>query len=144
MGSLRVSSKSEIRLRLGGLNNVRQPHGHRYIHHTHLGLQLNAWDVMGTTKRSPENEPNPKTMAGLTLLRLRSVNGIGSMMISFLEQHIEDIKPCRRIQSVGLLLTNPQISSTSTFWQFRSRILASMILVHPSPTRTPSRMIVSR
>jgi len=53
--------------------------------------QLNAWDVIGTTKRSPGNEPNPTTMAGLTLLLLRSVNGIGSRTTSFLEQHIEDI-----------------------------------------------------
>ena len=53
--------------------------------------QLNAWDVIGTTKRSPGNEPNPTTMAGLTLLRLRSVNGIGSRTTSFLDQHIEDI-----------------------------------------------------
>ena len=53
--------------------------------------RLNAGDVMGTTQRSPGNEPNPATMAGLTLLRLRSVNGIGSRTTSFLEQRIEDI-----------------------------------------------------
>jgi hypothetical protein len=51
----------------------------------------NAGDVIGTTQRSPENEPNPTTMAGLTLLRLRSVNGIGSRTTSFLDQQIEDI-----------------------------------------------------
>ena len=36
-------------------------------------------------------QTNPTTMAGLTLLRLRSVNGIGSRTTSFLDQHIEDI-----------------------------------------------------
>ena len=36
-------------------------------------------------------QTNPTTMAGLTLLRLRSVNGIGSRTTSFLEQRIEDI-----------------------------------------------------
>jgi hypothetical protein len=55
------------------------------------GSRLNAGDMMVTTKRSPENEPNPTTMAGLTLLRLRFVTGIGSRTTSFFDQHIEDI-----------------------------------------------------
>ena len=48
-------------------------------------------EVTGTTNKSPGKLPCPMTIAGLTLLLLKSVKGIGSSTTSWREQFIVNI-----------------------------------------------------
>lgn len=69
MGALRVSSKSETRLRLGGLNNVRRHYAHPHMKRTNKCPKCGSINVIADAKAIDRADYNLETELSVATFR---------------------------------------------------------------------------